>query len=74
VTHGSGSGQIEETYIMSPLEAVCKELGVPVISNWLPYKSSCNEETGNCVTYNGLPRTNGAILGENEDDFNQEEA
>lgn len=70
--HGTGSGQIGENYVHTPLEAICDELKVPRISTLLPFGKSCNSKTGNCVTYNGLPKTNGKWLGEKEQDVDAE--
>lgn len=66
ITHGSGSGQIAENFIFSPLQAVCDELGVPRIPNWAPFFRRCNKETGNCVSYIGLANTNGKWFGKEE--------
>ena len=54
--------------VHTPLEAICDELGVDRISNWLPFGNQCNTNTGNCVTYIGLPKTNGGILLEDNDE------
>lgn len=72
--HGTGSGQIGENYIHTPLEAICDELSVPRISTWLPFGKECSSETGHCVTYLGLPRTNGKWLGDNEKEVALEQA
>ena len=71
--HGTGSGQIGENYIYTPLDAICDEMGVPRISGWFPKGKQCNSETGNCVSYNGFPKTNGKFFGEKEKIFENEE-
>lgn len=72
--HGTGSGQIGENYVYTPLEAICDELQVPRITAPLPFGKSCSSETGHCVTYLGLPRTNGKWLGEKEVEVDAEQA
>ena len=64
--HGWGSGQIGENYVYTPFEALCDAIGQPKSSSsWIPYDKCCNVDTQMCVTYFGLPRTNGKkLLGE----------
>jgi hypothetical protein len=60
--HGEGSGYVGVNYVHTPLEAICDEMGVARISTWLPVGRECNSDSGNCVTYIGIPKTNGKTL------------
>ena len=62
VLHGTGSGNVYEKWVLSPIQAVGDELGVESYWNIDPFWRSCNDETGNCVTYIGLANTNGAMI------------
>lgn len=41
---------------------MCDELGVPRIDSIIPFHRSCNDETGNCVSFVGLANTNGGWI------------
>lgn len=59
VTTGGGSGVVwEGDRVMSPLHALCDELGVDRIPITTLNQYRCSKKTGNCITYLGSPVTN----------------
>ena len=52
VVHGGGSGQVVPAWVKPPLWSICDMLGVDRIDPSTSILSNCNNDNGNCVTYN----------------------
>ena len=59
VTVGGGYGMVQSSFKMTPLWGLCDELGIERIPINEPVIRKCNQELRNCITYVGLPNTNG---------------